>query len=121
MVFLLILDPQKVATVENWECPQNVTKIQSFLSLTGYYRRFVKDFSTIALPLRKLTRKGIKFEWNDNCENSFQQMKYCLTHAPVLALPDDSSKFEIYSDASLNGLGCVLMQYGKVILIPFIN
>ena len=69
----------------------------------------------IALPLTRLTRKDVKFEWDDKCEQSFQQLKYCLTHAPVLALPDDSGDFEVYSDASLNGLGCVLMQHGRVI------
>ena len=63
----------------------------------------------------RLTRKNVKFEWDENCEQSFQQLKYCLTHAPVLTLPDDSGNFEIYSDASLNGLGCVLMQHGRVI------
>ena len=75
----------------------------------------MKDFSTIALPLTRLTRKGVKFEWNDDCEWSFGQLKYCLTHAPILALPDKSGNFEIYSDASLNGLSYVLMQHGKVI------
>ncbi|KAM1355590.1 hypothetical protein ACFX2H_029614 [Malus domestica] len=59
--------------------------------------------------------KDVKFEWDDNCEQSFQQLKYCLTHALVLALPDDSGNFEIYNDASLNSLGCVLMQHGRVI------
>ncbi|KAM2676781.1 hypothetical protein EV1_003422 [Malus domestica] len=69
----------------------------------------------IALPLTKLTRKDVKFDWDENCEQSFQQLKYCLTHAPVLVLPNDSGNFEIYSNASLNGLGCVLMQHNRVI------
>ncbi|XP_068328229.1 uncharacterized protein [Pyrus communis] len=103
----------KVAVVENWEQPQIVTEVQSFLGLTGYYRCFVKDFSAIALPLTRLIRKRVNFEWSDECERSFQQLKYCLTYAPVLALLDDSGNFEIYSDVSLNGLGCVLMQHGK--------
>ncbi|KAM2845222.1 hypothetical protein COP1_027684 [Malus domestica] len=101
--------------MENWEQPRTVTEVQSFLGLAGYYRWFVKDFSVIALPLTRLTRKEVKFEWDDNCEQSFQQLKYYLTYAPVLALLDDSGNFEIYSDASLNGLGCVLMQHGRVI------
>ncbi|XP_070664529.1 uncharacterized protein [Malus domestica] len=108
------VDSQKVATVENWEQPETVTEVRSFFDLAGYYRQFVKDFSVIALPLTRLTRKDVKFEWDDNCEQSFQQLKYCLTHAPVLALPDDSGNFEIYCDASLNGIGCVLMQHSKV-------
>ncbi|KAM2191797.1 hypothetical protein EV2_028319 [Malus domestica] len=101
--------------MENWEQPRTVTEVQSFLGLAGYYRWFVKDFSVIALPLTRLTRKEVKFEWDDNCEQSFQQLKYYLTYAPVLALLDDNGNFEIYSDASLNGLGCVLMQHGRVI------
>ncbi|XP_070674741.1 uncharacterized protein [Malus domestica] len=66
-------------------------------------------------PSLRLTRKEVKFEWDDNCEQSFQQLKYYLTHAHVLALPDDNGNFEVFSDASLNGLGCVLMQHGRVI------
>ncbi|XP_070681845.1 uncharacterized protein [Malus domestica] len=66
------VDSQKVAAVENWEQPRTVTEVRSFLGLTGYYRRFVKDFSVIALPLTRLTRKDVKFEWDDNCEQSFQ-------------------------------------------------
>ncbi|KAM1551782.1 hypothetical protein ACFX10_043867 [Malus domestica] len=99
------VDSQKVAAVENWEQPRTVTDVRSFLGLAGYYRRFVKD----------QPRKDVKFEWDNKCEQSFQQLKYYLTHAPVLALPDDSGNYEVYSDASLNGLGCVLMQHGRVI------
>ncbi|XP_068319493.1 uncharacterized protein [Pyrus communis] len=109
----VLVDPQKVAAVENWEQPRTVIEVRSFLGLAGYYRRFVKDFSVITLPLTRLTRKDVKFEWDDKCEQSFQQLKYCLTHAPVLALPDDNGDFEVYSDAFLNGLGCVLMQHGR--------
>ncbi|TQE09442.1 hypothetical protein C1H46_004935 [Malus baccata] len=111
----ILVDPQKIAAVENWEQPRTVTEVRSFLGLASYYRRFVKNFSVIALPLTKLTRKEVKFEWDSKCEQSFQQLKHFLTHAPVLALPDDDGNFEIYSDASLNGLGCVLMQHGNVI------
>ncbi|XP_068331390.1 uncharacterized protein [Pyrus communis] len=107
------VDPQKIAAAENWEQPPTVTEVQSFLGLAGYYRQFVQDFSTIALPLTRLTRKEVRFEWDGDCEQSFQQLKYCLTHTPILALPDNNGNFEIYSDASLNGLGCVLMQYGR--------
>ena len=111
----VLVDPQKVAAVENWEQPQTVTEVRSFLGLAGYYRRFVKDLSTIALPLTRLTRKEVPFVWSEECEQSFQRLKYLLTRAPVLALPDDSGNFEIYSDTSLNGLGCVLMQHEKVV------
>ncbi|KAI5338648.1 hypothetical protein L3X38_017919 [Prunus dulcis] len=109
------VDPQKVEAVVNWPQPTSVTEVRSFLGLAGYYRRFVEGFSTIAAPLTRLTRKGVKFEWSDECEKSFSELKTRLTAAPVLTLPDDSGNFVIYSDASQQGLGCVLMQHGRVI------
>ena len=83
--------------------------------MAGYYRRFVQDFAKIATPLTRLTRKIEKFEWTDKCEESFQELKKRLVTAPVLTLPDEKGDFVIYSDASHKGLGCVLMQHGKVI------
>ena len=73
------------------------------------------SMKSIALPLTNLTRKGGKLEWNDECEHSFQEFKQRLTSAPILALPTDGGGFLIYSDASRQGLGCVLMQHVKVI------
>ncbi|GJV19682.1 putative reverse transcriptase domain-containing protein [Tanacetum coccineum] len=81
----------------------------------GYYRRFVDGFSRLALPLTKLMRKGEKFVWNDEREESFEELKQRLVSAPILTLPSGSGGFQIYSDASKKGLGCVLMQHGKVI------
>ncbi|KAL8110921.1 hypothetical protein AgCh_026619 [Apium graveolens] len=85
------------------------------MGLAGYYRRFVQDFSKIVVPLTKLTRKNEKFVWIDKCEESFQELKKRLVTAPVLVLPDEKGEFVIFSDASYKGLGCVLMQHGKVI------
>ena len=109
------VDPKKVEAVSNWPRPTNVTEIRSFLGMAGYYRRFVKDFSRISAPLTRLIRKQVKFEWDDTCEQSFQKLKNCLTTAPVLALPTDQGGMTVYCDASRVGLGCVLMQNGKVI------
>jgi hypothetical protein len=92
-----------------------VTEIRSFLGLAGYYRRFIEGFSTIAIPMTRLTRKETKWEWTDECEQSFQELKKRLTTAPVLTLPSGTEGFVVYSDASGKGLGCVLMQHGKVI------
>ena len=89
--------------------------MRSFLGLVGYYRRFVENFSRIAAPLHYLTRKGVKFEWTDRCEESFQELKQRLTSAPVLTLPSGSEGFVVFSDASHQGLGCVLMQHEKVV------
>jgi hypothetical protein len=98
-----------------WERPTSVTKIRSFLGLAGYYRRFIEGFSLIATPLTQLTRKNKKWEWSEECEKSFQELKRRLTTAPVLTLPSGTKGFMVYSDASGKGLGCVLMQHGKVI------
>ncbi|KAH9705011.1 Endonuclease [Citrus sinensis] len=111
----IYVDPQKIEAVVNWERPTNVTEVRSFLGLAGYYRRFVEGFSKIAIPLTRLTRKNAKFQWNDDCEKSFQELKACLTSAPVLTLPSGNEGFVVYSDASRQGLGCVLMQHGKVV------
>ncbi|RVW12566.1 Retrovirus-related Pol polyprotein from transposon 412 [Vitis vinifera] len=109
------VDPGKVNAVSNWRRPNIVTEIRSFLGLASYYRRFIKGFSKIALPLTSLTQKGVKFEWSDDCECSFQELKNRLVTAPILTIPSGSRGFVVYSDAFHQGLGCVLMQHGKVV------
>jgi len=109
------VDLKKIEAILKWERPTNVTEIHNFLGLTGYYRRFIEGFSTIASPITRLTRKEVKFEWSKDCEASFQELKSRLTSAPVLALPKGQEGFVVYSDASGKGLGCVLMQHGRVI------
>ena len=98
-----------------WPRPTTIIEIRSFLSLADYYRKFIQDFSKIAAPLTQLTRKEESFVWKDPCEQSFQRLKHCLTSAPVLTLPTGAGNFTVYCDASRVGLGCVLMQQGKVI------
>ena len=109
------VDPSKVAAVMDWKQPKSVTEVRSFLGLAGYYRRFIQNFSTIAIPLTSLTKKDKKFIWDEKCEVSFQTLKNCLTTAPVLTLPQGIKGFVIYTDASNQGYGAVLMQHGKVI------
>ncbi|WVZ80836.1 hypothetical protein U9M48_028283 [Paspalum notatum var. saurae] len=109
------VDPSKVKDVLNWKQPETVTEIRSFLGLAGYYRRFIKDFSKTAKPMTSLTKKNAKYLWSSNCEEAFQTLKKPLTSAPVLAQPDVTKPFDVYCDASGNGLGCVLMQEGRVI------
>ena len=109
------VDPKKVEAVAQWPRLTNVTKTRSFLGLAGYYRKFIKDFSKIAAPLTRLTRKQEKFMWNEACEQSFQKLKECLTSAPVLALLKEAGLFTVYCNASRIGLGYVLMQNGRVI------
>ncbi|GJW82805.1 putative reverse transcriptase domain-containing protein [Tanacetum coccineum] len=83
--------------------------------LAGYYRRFIEGFSKIAKPMTKLTQKKVKFEWGDKQETTFQLLKQKLCSAPILALPEGSEDFIVYCDASIKGLGVVLMQREKVI------
>ncbi|WVZ97023.1 hypothetical protein U9M48_042590 [Paspalum notatum var. saurae] len=109
------VDPSKVEDVLNWKQPETVTEIRSFLGLAGYYRRFIKDFSKTAKPMTSLTKKNAKFLWDSKCEEAFQSLKKSLTSAPVLAQPDVTKPFDVYCDASGHGLGCVLMQEGRVI------
>ena len=95
--------------------PTSVGEIRSFLGLAGYYRRFIENFSKIAKPMDELLKKDTKFEWTEDCDTSFQELKERLTTAPVLTLPDIRKEFQVYCDASRLGLGCVLMQEGKVV------
>ena len=109
------VDPHKIEAVIKWKQPSNVSEIRSFLGLAGYYRRFVKGFSKIAAPLTNLTQKNIKFMWDDKCQQSFQELKKKLTSAPILVIPSGGEGFVVYSDASLQGLGCVLIQNERVV------
>ncbi|KAK8941176.1 hypothetical protein KSP39_PZI010028 [Platanthera zijinensis] len=111
----LSVDPTKVEAIMNWPRPTTITEIRSFLGLAGYYRKFVKNFSEIALPLTKLMRKNVPFIWTEDCQVAFDRLKESVTTAPVLVMLCGSEGFQIYSDASLKGLECVLMQNGKVI------
>ena len=109
------VNPAKIEAIVSWKPPRNVTEVRSFLGLAGYYRRFVKGFSVVASTLSKLLRKGVKFKWDDNCQLSFERLKKILVEAPVLTQPTPGREYAIYSDASKVGLGCVLMQDGKVV------
>ena len=82
------VDPKKVEAVMSWERPKSVYKIRSFLGLARYYRRFMEDFSRLAAPMTRLTRKEVKFDWDDRCEEAFQELKRRLTTAPILIFPD---------------------------------
>ncbi|KAL0463068.1 UNVERIFIED_CONTAM: Retrovirus-related Pol polyprotein from transposon [Sesamum latifolium] len=108
-------DPAKVKAILQWEPPKNVSEIRCFLGLVGYYRRFVKDFSVVAKPLTNLLKKNAPFNWNDKCAQCFEELKKRLTSAPILALPFGDGGYVVYTDALRQGLGCALMQHGKVI------
>ena len=103
------VDPEKVEVVMSWERQKSVFEIRSFLGLVGYYMRFIKDFSWLATPMTRLTRKGVKFEWNDLCEKAFQKLKRMLTSAPILIVSEQGQRYTVYCNVSRDGLECVLM------------
>ena len=112
----VLVDPEKVEAMMIWERPKSVFEIRSFLGLAGYYRRFIEDFSRLAAPMTRLTRKDVKFDWDDRCEKAFQELKRRLTSAPILIVPDRGQGYIVYCDASRAGLGCVSMQSGRVVV-----
>jgi hypothetical protein len=111
----IAMDLSKVELVTKWEQPVNVTDVRSFLGMAGYYRRFIENFSKIAKPMTELLKNKTKFKWSEACEKSFQELKKRLTTAPVLTLLDIKKDFVVYCDTSKQGLGCILMQEGKVV------
>ncbi|XP_073526327.1 uncharacterized protein [Phyllobates terribilis] len=111
----LEVDKEKIKAIQEWPTPTSATQVRSFQGLASFYRRFVKDFSTIASPLTELTKKNIVFQWGTSQEEAFQELKARLTEAPLLVLPDFTRPFEVECDASGVGIGGVLMQGGKPI------
>ena len=109
------VDLEKVEAITGWERPKSIFEIRSFLGLAGYYRGFIEDFFRLASPMTKLTRKEVKFEWNDLCECAFQELKRRLTSALILIVPERGQRYTVYCDASKDGLECVLMQSGRVV------
>lgn len=103
-------DPQKIQKVAEWPAPQNVSEVRQFVGQASYYRRFVKDFASVAKPLHKLTKKYACFNWTDECQEAFEQLKSRLTSAPVLGYPLDSGELLLDMDASDWGIGAVLSQ-----------
>ncbi|XP_073153306.1 uncharacterized protein [Henckelia pumila] len=111
----IFVDLSKIEAVISWPRPTSLPEIRSLLGLAGYYRRFIKYFSSISKPITLLTQKNAPYVWTEACEASFLDLKKRLTSAPVLKIPSSTCDFTVYYDASHRGLGCVLMQRGHVI------
>jgi hypothetical protein len=100
----------KLAAIREWPVPTKVSDVRSFLGSTGYYRKFIKDFSSIAAPMSELTKDTVKFEWGERQQSAFMQLKEAMLTAPVLTLPDPTLPFVVQTDASGYAVGAVLMQ-----------
>jgi hypothetical protein len=109
------VDLAKVKEIMEWSVPTTVTKVRSFLGVTGYCRRIIEGFSKISKPMTSLLEKGRESKWDEKCQDSFDQLKKRLMSPSVLVMLDLEKGFDIYCDACGQGLGCVLMQEGHVI------
>ena len=103
-------DPNNVKAVKDSKVPTKVKELQSFLCLANYYRKFVKDFAQIAKPLTTLLKKEVPFNWSQECDKAFNDLKDHLTKPPILAYPSYDHQFILYTDASGSALGAVLSQ-----------
>ena len=103
-------DPKKLEVVKNFPIPTNIKELRSFLGLTNYYRKFCKGYSQTAEPLINLTKKDVPFKWSPACQSAFDKLKTGLCSPPILGYPQFNKPFNIYTDASTEGLGVVLAQ-----------
>ncbi|KAL0551289.1 hypothetical protein IC582_010375 [Cucumis melo] len=108
------VDPEKIRSIKEWPVPTNVREVRGFLGLTGYYRRFVRNYGSMATPLTQLLKKGV-YEWTAAAHEVFEKLKVAMMTLPILALPDFSLPFEIETDASGYGVGAVLIQNNRPI------
>jgi len=106
----LATDPEKIQLVKDWPTPTTLRHVRCFLGLTGYYRKFLKDYAKTATPLTSLMKKDHRFIWTQGCQMAFDTLKQALLSPPVLALPNDVDTFILDTDAAEDSIGCVLSQ-----------
>ncbi len=108
------MDPKKVEAVLKWPTPTTVKEVQRFIGFANFYRRFIKNFSSVAAPLTALTKGGVtKIYWSSEAEGAFRDLKRHFTSAPILSVPDPERPFVVEVDASDVGVGAILSQRGE--------
>lgn len=105
------MDPEKIRTVSEFKEPKNLKQLQSFLGLSNYYSKFIKNYATLTLPLLRLLRKNTPFIWTQSHTRALEAIKNALISYPTLRMVDFSKKFRLYTDASGYALGAILSQY----------
>ncbi|GKV35062.1 hypothetical protein SLEP1_g43380 [Rubroshorea leprosula] len=108
------MNPSKIDAIVNWPTPTSMRDVRSFHGLASFYRRFIKNFSSIVAPITD-NLKGDKFSWSGKAQQSFEELKRKLTETSILALPNFDLMFEVDCDASNVGIGVVLSQEGRAI------
>ncbi len=106
----LRMDPVKLKAIQDWPQPKTVKDIQKFLGFCNFYRRFVKDYSTVARPLFNLTKQNTTWHWSSECNNTFTRRQHTLTTSPVLILPDYDQAFTLITNASDYATSAILEQ-----------
>ncbi|KAJ7971126.1 Ty3/gypsy retrotransposon protein [Quillaja saponaria] len=102
-------DPEKIECMLEWPTPRTVKALRGFLGLSRYYRKFMKGYGNISIPLTELLKKEA-FKWSQEAEEAFQRLKTAMTEAPVLGMPDFTTMFIIETDVCATGIRVVLMQ-----------
>ena len=104
------MDPEKVSAVMDWPVPKTVKQVQAFLGFANFYRRFIRNFAMITVPLTSLTKKSTEWHWGEDEQASFDLLKKAFTTAPVLRIPDDVNPYRVETDSSDFATGGVLYQ-----------
>jgi hypothetical protein len=109
----LLVDPANIVVIVNLPPPKSACQLRATLGHTGYYRKFIKNYAQITMPMEKLLNKDIKFQWNDECQQCIDIVKEKMVTKPILVFPDWSKEFHVHVDSSSIALGVVLTQPGE--------